>query len=519
MSEFLFEYHPVHPTTWVYLSSLLMLGVFFKFSRFWSVRNIDLVLLILLAPGLLMVQFGEERARDDQVEKELASLGAEFDELVKDTQPVDEDVAPDGSEIDDNEAESTTTDGAESDDTSPIPAAALLGGESAEPTRLSGRAVMMIGYIWLWSVLGLVVTRLLLDPTMVRRPLLEPNLSTGGLAFLGCSLFVFLMANVINGSATAEDLVGARGADDLLAGVTDSDLTNNLDRHGPGSAVLHSIPILVTTPLHWKDNTTEAQVHNTRIAKTMAIMSHLAVVVGIVGVGYRHFGNIKMGIGAATLYLMLPYTAQMTGRVTHVLPAALLVWAILCYRRPTVAGGFLGLAIGVSYYPLFLLPLWLSFYWQRGLGRFLTGVLTTVALCICSLMFVSADVADFIANVRNSFGIMWPRSTNLTGVWGLGWNPTYRFPILAAFLAMIGAFALWPAQKNLGTLLGCSAAVMAATQFWHGNGGGLYMAWFLPLALLTVFRPNLEDRVALSVLGEGWLPKRRFHLTRVDRAA
>ncbi|MCE7929643.1 MAG: hypothetical protein DYG91_14285 [Chloroflexi bacterium CFX7] len=26
----------------------------------------------------------------------------------------------------------------------------------------------------------------------------------------------------------------------------------------------------------------------------------------------------------------------------------------------------LGLAIGAVYYPLFLLPLWLGFYWQRG---------------------------------------------------------------------------------------------------------------------------------------------------------
>jgi hypothetical protein len=30
------------------------------------------------------------------------------------------------------------------------------------------------------------------------------------------------------------------------------------------------------------------------------------------------------------------------------------------------------------------------------------------------------------------------------------------------------------------------------------------MAWYLPLFLLTVFRPNLEDRVAASVVGEGW---------------
>jgi hypothetical protein len=50
---------------------------------------------------------------------------------------------------------------------------------------------------------------------------------------------------------------------------------------------------------------------------------------------------------------------------------------------------------------------------------------------------------------------------------------------------------------------------MLATQFWLPDGGGLYMAWYLPLLLLTIFRPNLEDRVALSVLGEGWFPKRR----------
>jgi len=41
---------------------------------------------------------------------------------------------------------------------------------------------------------------------------------------------------------------------------------------------------------------------------------------------------------------------------------------------------------------------------------------------------------------------------------------------------------------------------MAATQFWHGFGGGLYMAWFLPLAILTIFRPNLDYCVALEVV-------------------
>ena len=70
----------------------------------------------------------------------------------------------------------------------------------------------------------------------------------------------------------------------------------------------------------------------------MAILSHLAIVIGMVLIGYRHFDNIRTGIAAATLYLLLPYTAQLTGRVDHVLPAALLVWAVVAYRRPLVVG-------------------------------------------------------------------------------------------------------------------------------------------------------------------------------------
>ncbi len=58
MSEFLFYYQPIEPATWFYLSSLLMIGLFFKFGRLWSVRNLDLLLLILLAPGLLFIHYG-----------------------------------------------------------------------------------------------------------------------------------------------------------------------------------------------------------------------------------------------------------------------------------------------------------------------------------------------------------------------------------------------------------------------------------------------------------------------------
>ena len=43
---------------------------------------------------------------------------------------------------------------------------------------------------------------------------------------------------------------------------------------------------------------------------------------------------------------------------------------------------------------------------------------------------------------------------------------------------------------------------MLSTQFWAAFGGGVSLAWYLPVLLLTIFRPNLEDRIALSVLSD-----------------
>ncbi len=469
MNEILFHYHKVNPTSWAYLSSLLMIGLYFKFNRFLSVRNLDLVLLILLAPGLLLVHYGSEGMTKAQVE--VAALQESLAASTDASQP---------DPLTEPEREPT----------------------AAEMELEKSRSVKRLGFIWLLAVTVIIVIRLLVDPTMVRRPLLEPNLSTGGLAFLGCSLFVFVMANVLTGTPTEDDLQGPRSAEQLMQRTaTDVD---KLRQHGPGYAVMSLFPSIATMPLMDEQDAAIEEVRYAAVAKMMAIVSHFFVVVGIVIIGYRHFENMRTGIGAATLYLMLPYTATMTGRVDHAIPAALLVWAIVTYRRPLTSGIFLGLATGVVYYPIFLLPLWISFYWQRGLGRFITGVLSTLALMVLSLVLVSPNVSSFWDHVQHMFGLWGPQMQDLEGIWGLGWDPIFRLPILTAFVALCCTFAMWPAQKNLGTLLSCSAAVLAASQLWHAHGGGLFMAWYLPLVLLTIFRPNLEDRIALSVLGEGW---------------
>jgi hypothetical protein len=43
------------PEIWLFLSLLGCVTLFFKFSRFWSVRNLDLLLLFVLVPGMMLI--------------------------------------------------------------------------------------------------------------------------------------------------------------------------------------------------------------------------------------------------------------------------------------------------------------------------------------------------------------------------------------------------------------------------------------------------------------------------------
>lgn len=456
MPDILFHYERVNPTSWAYLSSLLMLALYFKFNRILSMRNLDLFLLILLAPGLLLVQWSAE------------NMG-----------------------IEDNAA-----------------------------------TIQYLGFLWLLVTQGLLLIRMLLDSAMVRRPQLDPNLNAAGLLFLGGSLLFFLMANVVNGDLSAGDIAPARQAEavqieEAQQNAEESEQLNadSFSTDGPGYWLIFRSPRIVTQQVigggdHNDAGTiaerAEEEQHIREVtARVVVILSQILIVTGLLAIGYWHFESITAGIAATTMYLMLPYTALWTGSVSHALPASLLVWAVVFYRRPMLAGMMIGLASGTIYYPAFLLPLWCSFYWPRGIKRFVSGVLLMLAVLVGTLAVTATSGEQFIGHLWQMCGLRLPTTSNLGGIWET-WNAVYRYPILAAFVILSVSFAIWPTQKSLGTLLSGSAAIMLAAQFWHAYEGGVFIAWFLPLLLLAIFRPNLEDRVASNKLTRGWFIEKRL---------
>lgn len=452
-----FQYQRVNPTSWAYLSSLLMLALFFKFNRLVSLRNVDLFLLIALAPGLLLAQFSYENQ-----------------------------AAPYADEV--------------------------------------GR----LGFFLLFAAGGALMTRMLMDPALTRRPLLEPNLNNAGLLFLATALMLFMTANVVFGQPSAVDTSPGRSPDEMevegdepgeaIDGDQSQASADTFATAGPGFDWLYRLPRIATQQLvaRTEIGSAEAAPHEAQqqqlfvlqaTARAVAILSHLAIVVGLLIIGRVHFGSTATAAATAAMYLMMPSTALFAGGVAHVLPSALLVWAIVLYRRPTLAGMMIGLASGTIYYPAFLISLWCSYYWDRGVKRFVTGLLVMIAVLVVTQAATAESWEQFVLHLRQMFGIYLP-VTEGQGIWKF-WHYSYRLPILGAFVALSLSFAAWPMRKHLGTLICCTAALMIGAQFWHAYGGGLYVAWYLPLVLLTIYRPNLEDRIARVVVEEGWWQRRQ----------
>jgi hypothetical protein len=141
---------------------------------------------------------------------------------------------------------------------------------------ISAESLEFYGFMALLVACLLLLIRMLIDPALVRRPLLIPNLSIGGLSFIGGSLFLFLMANVITSSPLDQQERGPA--------------------LGPGYALLNMLPELPTTPGAETEEgvsaTDESQRWLPNVARILAILSNLAIVLGIVGVGYWHFDNV-----------------------------------------------------------------------------------------------------------------------------------------------------------------------------------------------------------------------------------
>src|SRR5262245_24174153 len=154
------DFNLPNATTWLFFSFLLAIALFFKFGRLFSVRNLDVVMIFLLAPGLVVVQ--ATRPQPKPVEQQAIQITAFLGQHALQETPAE-----------------LLTDAARF---------ATVFGPTVESYRW-----LWWGYVWLLIGSVYFFCRCLLDLTLVQRPALAPNLQIGGLAWLAGALLVCLL--------------------------------------------------------------------------------------------------------------------------------------------------------------------------------------------------------------------------------------------------------------------------------------------------------------------------------------
>jgi hypothetical protein len=371
------------------------------------------------------------------------------------------------------------------------------------------------GYLWLLIASLYFLIRCFLDLALVRRPALNSNLDLAGMIWLAGALFISLIAVAVR------QPVPSSGGEDL------------------SRAPLNSLPRLSEKGIR---PYAPAEVDDSRLGvwveRGWALLCHLSVAVGLALIGWRHFDDLRAGMSAATFYLLLPYTFLLlpdsplgVGRWDHAWPMALTVWAIFSYRRPVLAGAFLGIATVPAFFLIVTLPSWWGFYFRRGACRFLLsfGLTTGVGLLILAvLLWINGELPSSLQSDWTKFvWQLWKRPDPTTpGIWSyIPRQTAYLVPVFIASMVLVVAAGFWPYPKNLAHVLALSAATLISIQFWYA-GGGVYVLWFLPLLLLLTFRPNLASSQPLPPPTDDWLARLGTrladwlrHLLRLNRPA
>ena len=411
--DYILDHYSLNEPTWFYLSLLLVIAVFFRFNRIWSLRNLDLLLLLSFSPGLLLLKGGYPTA----------------------------------------------------------------------------------GYSLLFACTGLFLVRLFVDPWCRRRPLLEQNLNSAGLTFLCVAAFAFQVTRVATEPLEHATVKSVESAQELLARQDRSD-QRSPDEGVPGRATTLLAATAVGPASIVAGNSGSPDKAAQIAARLMASLSHLAVVMGLIVLGRKHLGDIRLGIAMATLYLLLPCTAYQVNRVDHILPSALVVWSLTFYHRPMVAGCLMGLACGTVFFPAFLVPVWLGFYGKNGAVRFSAALAGVAAVLIGTIAFTAKDTASFLQQTIGSidWSLLQFSHGQRVGFWE-SINAVYRIPMMAVFVVMVICLTFFPRKKNIEHLMAHSTAIVVATQFWYPLNGSVYVLWYLPLLLTVVFRPRLTHLV------------------------
>ena len=210
--------------------------------------------------------------------------------------------------------------------------------------------------------------------------------------------------------------------------------------------------------------------------------------------------------------------------VSHIAPASIVLLAFAALPSPALAGALLVAAAGTGFYPAFMGPAWLGYYWRDRRARYrFAGACLVASVALLAFVYALSLPAPGLSKMgtflRDSFGHHTDPAgygSSPFGFWGQkgGIRQAIMTPLLTspltttawgAFFALIAATGLLARGRSPAALALLSAAIAMAATLVKPHATGTYMAWYYGLILIGVCaghrarRPGSKDRGPTSV--------------------
>ena len=207
--------------------------------------------------------------------------------------------------------------------------------------------------------------------------------------------------------------------------------------------------------------------------------------------------------------------------VSHIAPASIVLLAFAALPSPALAGALLVAAAGTGFYPAFMGPAWLGYYWRNRRARYrFAGACLVASVALLAFVYALSLPAPGLSKMgtflRDSFGHHTDPAgygSSPFGFWGQkgGIRQAIMTPLLTspltttawgAFFALIAAAGLLAKGRSPAALALLSAAIAMAATLVKPHATGTYMAWYYGLILIGVcagHRPTTRNTMRDSV--------------------
>jgi hypothetical protein len=248
--------------------------------------------------------------------------------------------------------------------------------------------------------------------------------------------------------------------------------------------------------------------------KLCAAVFHLAGVVALL-VAVRRITDVRAALGVVALYcgslavLGIGGAADSVAGITfvsHIAPAAATLIAFAALPWPAISGVLLVIAAGMGFYPAFMAPAWLGYYWNNPAHRWRFAVALTVsALALGAAIYAASRPAgersrvgtilyDTVGHHTDPKGY----GSSPFGFWGQrgGLRRVFSTPLIGdsglttpawlLFAALMAATFVLARGRSAAQLASLAGAVALGATLVKPHATGTYLAWYYGLILVGV---------------------------------